>query len=75
VIHDRDLWDYQGKRVRVVFKDGRKAIGVIKRDVTDKCWELMKSSSEKTKGQPPGIGEILFLPELASVEEFSLKQP
>jgi small nuclear ribonucleoprotein (snRNP)-like protein len=73
MIHEQDLWDYQGKRVRVTYKDGRKIIGVLQRDATDRCWALLRADAKKTKGQPQGIGEILFLSDIESLEEFVLK--
>jgi len=72
VIHDRDLAPLAGKRVRVTFKDGRKSVGTLQRDLTGQCWELLRADAEKGKTQPPGVGEILFLQELVSVEEFKL---
>ncbi|HEV2037218.1 MAG TPA: hypothetical protein VGQ96_01325, partial [Candidatus Eremiobacteraceae bacterium] len=71
--HDRDLEIFEGKRVRVLFKDGRKTIGTLQRDLTGQCWELLRADADKLKTAPPGVGEILFLQELAGVEEFKLK--
>ncbi len=73
MIHEQDLWDYQGKRVRVIYKDGRRLIGMLQRDVTDRCWTLLRADATKVKGQPEGIGEILFLADIHTIEEFVLK--
>jgi hypothetical protein len=73
VIHDSDLDVFEGKRVRVIFKDGRKSVGTLQRDLTGQCWELLRADVDKAKTAPPGVGEILFLQEVNSVEEFTLK--
>jgi hypothetical protein len=73
VIHDADLNNFEGKRVRVIFKDGRKSVGTLQRDLTGQCWELLRADADKARTAPPGVGEILFLQELESVEEFKLK--
>lgn len=72
-MRDHDLWGYQGKRVCVTYKDGRKTIGVLQRDLSDRSWELLKADADKPKTAPPGIGEILFLQDIQNVEEFKLK--
>jgi hypothetical protein len=73
VIHDSDLDVFEGKRVRVIFKDGRKSVGTLQRDLTGQCWEILRADVDKAKTAPPGVGEILFLQEINSVEEFTLK--
>jgi hypothetical protein len=73
-VNDSDLAKLDGKRVRVTFKDGRKSIGVLQRDLTERCWELLRADADKPKYSPPGVGEILFLQEVESVEEFKLRQ-
>jgi hypothetical protein len=73
-VNDSDLAKLDGKRVRVTFKDGRKTIGVLQRDLTERCWELLRADADKPKYSPPGVGEILFLQEVESVEEFKLRQ-
>ncbi|HXN08515.1 MAG TPA: hypothetical protein VN860_02510 [Candidatus Acidoferrales bacterium] len=73
MIHDSDLDVFEGKRVRVIFKDGRKSVGTLQRDLTGQCWELLRADVDKAKTAPPGVGEILFLQEVNSVEEFKLK--
>ena len=70
---DNDLARLDGKRVRVTYKDGRKTIGVLQRDMTERCWELLRADADKPKYSPPGVGEILFLQEVESVEEFNLR--
>lgn len=64
---------FEGKRVRVTFKDGRKSVGTLQRDLTGQCWELLRADADKPKAAPPGVGEILFLQDLSTVEEFKLK--
>jgi hypothetical protein len=73
-VNDSDLAKLDGKRVRVTYKDGRKSIGVLQRDLTERCWELLRADADKPKYSPPGVGEILFLQEVESVEEFKLLQ-
>jgi hypothetical protein len=73
VIHDKDLVVFEGKRVRVTFKDGHKSVGTLQRDLTGQCWELLRADADKTASAPPGVGEILFLQDLTNVEEFKLK--
>jgi len=73
VIHDSDLDEFEGKRVRVLYKDGRKSVGTLQRDLTGQCWELLRADADKAKTAPPGVGEILFLQDLDSVEEFKLR--
>jgi hypothetical protein len=73
VIHDKDLVVFEGKRIRVIFKDGRKSVGTLQRDLTGQCWELLRADADKARTAPPGVGEILFLQDLDSVEEFKLK--
>ena len=73
MIHDADLNIFEGKRIRVIFKDGRKSVGTLQRDLTGQCWELLRADADKSSAAPPGVGEILFLQELESVEEFKLK--
>ena len=73
MIHDADLNIFEGKRIRVIFKDGRKSVGTLQRDLTGQCWELLRADADKSSTAPPGVGEILFLQELESVEEFKLK--
>lgn len=73
-MNDGDLAKLGGKRVRVTFKDGRKMIGVLQRDLTQRCWELLRADLDKPKSSPPGVGEILFLQDIQSVEEFNLRQ-
>ena len=73
MIHDKDLVVFEGKRVRVTFKDGHKSVGTLQRDLTGQCWELLRADVDKTKSAPPGVGEILFLQDLTNVEEFKLK--
>ncbi len=73
-MNDGDLAKLDGKRVRVTFKDGRKTIGVLQRDLTQKCWELLRADADKPKHSPQGVGEILFLQDVESVEEFILRQ-
>ena len=73
MIHDADLNPFEGKRIRVIFKDGRKSVGTLQRDLTGQCWELLRADAGKASTAPPGVGEILFLQELESVEEFKLK--
>lgn len=68
-----DLAKLDGKRVRVTFKDGRKLIGTLQRDLTEQCWELLRADADKPKYSPPGVGEILFLQEIAGIEEFNLR--
>jgi hypothetical protein len=34
---------------------------------------LLRADADKAKTAPPGVGEILFLQDLDSVEEFKLK--
>jgi hypothetical protein len=72
VIRDGDLDVFEGKRVRVIFKDGRRSVGTLQRDLTGQCWELLRADVDKAKSAPPGVGEILFLQELEKVEEFKL---
>jgi hypothetical protein len=72
-VDDNDLARLDGKRVRVTYKDGRKTIGVLQRDMTERCWELLRADADKPKYSPPGVGEILFLQEVESVEEFNLR--
>jgi hypothetical protein len=74
VVNDNDLVKLDGKRVRVTFKDGRKTIGMLQRDLTERCWELLRADADKPKSSPPGVGEILFLQEIENVEEFNLRQ-
>jgi len=71
-MHDSDLDVFEGKRVRVTYKDGRKSVGTLQRDLTGQCWELLRADVDKAKTAPPGVGEILFLQDLDSVEEFKL---
>jgi len=71
-MHDSDLDVFEGKRVRVIYKDGRKSVGTLQRDLTGQCWELLRADVDKAKTAPPGVGEILFLQDLDSVEEFKL---
>ena len=73
MIHDEDLNIFEGKRIRVIFKDGRKSVGTLQRDLTGQCWELLRADADKSRSAPPGVGEILFLQDLDSVEEFKLK--
>ena len=72
VVRDRDLLDLNGKRVRVTFKDGSKSIGMLQRDLTGQCWELLRADADKPKSSPKGVGQILFLQDVISVEEFKL---
>jgi len=72
-MHDSDLDVFEGKRVRVIYKDGRKSVGTLQRDLTGQCWELLRADVDKAKTAPPGVGEILFLQDLDSVEEFKLR--
>jgi hypothetical protein len=72
LVNDDDLAKFDGKRVRVTFKDGRKMIGVLQRDLTDRCWELLRADADKPKNSPPGVGDILFLQDVKVVEEFKL---
>jgi len=44
----------------------------LQRDLTGQCWELLRADVDKAKTAPPGVGEILFLQDLDSVEEFKL---
>ena len=73
MIRDGDLAPLEGKRVRVSFKDGRKTIGKLQRDLTGQCWELLRADADKSHGAPPGVGEILFLQDVKSVEAFELR--
>ncbi|HXW52086.1 MAG TPA: hypothetical protein VEJ41_08865 [Candidatus Acidoferrales bacterium] len=73
-MNDGDLVPLGGKRVRVTFKDGRKMVGVLQRDLTERCWELLRADADKPKNSPPGVGEILFLQDVQSVEEFKLRE-
>jgi hypothetical protein len=73
VVRDRDLAPLEGKRVRVSFKDGHKTIGKLQRDLTGKCWELLRADADKSRSAPPGVGEILFLQDITSVEAFELR--
>lgn len=72
MIRDRDLAPLEGKRVRVSFKDGHKTIGKLQRDLTGQCWELLRSDADKARSAPPGVGEILFLQDIAAVEAFDV---
>lgn len=72
VFSDYHLENFRGKRVRVVWKDGRKEIGFLQRDSTRRFWELLRGDAFKTPNAPPGVGEVLFLNEIESVEEFTL---
>ena len=73
-MNDGDLQKFAGKRVRVKFKDGRRSIGILQRDLTKRCWELLRADADKAKYSAPGVGEILFLQEVETVEEFKLQQ-
>ena len=73
MIRDGDLKTLEGKRVRVSYKDGRKAVGTLQRDLTGQCWELLRADADRPHLGPPGVGEILFLQELSTVEAFTLK--
>jgi len=72
VIHDGDLAPLEGKRVRVSFKDGHKSIGNLQRDLTGQCWELLRADADKARSSPPGVGEILFLQDIAAAEPFEI---
>ena len=73
MIRDGDLAALEGKRVRVSFKDGHKTIGVLQRDLTGQCWELLRADADKSQSSPPGVGEILFLQDVAAVEAFEVR--